>query len=290
MRLPEILETVTSVYRANWRTIVALTALLTTPAYLLSVLVARALVPLVERLAPIDPLAPRAPPDVGLLGDLGTAFALGFTTVAIDQLAICLVAAALSLAVGRPGEPARPFSAVVTALLPLLARLLPMVAVVLLALLGLVAGWAVLQVPLALAVGPAASGGAGAFLALVAAVGVVAAAVFLLVRWSLASPVVALEGVGPIVSLGRSWQLVRGWTWRVLGYGLLIGLVAVILDLTLVQSVAAVVSLVAPAGVTAVEIGVGAVAQVLLVPLGALTSLVLYHDLRARPRSAMRGL
>jgi len=40
-------------------------------------------------------------------------------------------------------------------------------------------------------------------------------AVIVLVRWSVAIPVVMLERVGPLKSLGRSWRLVRRSSWRV---------------------------------------------------------------------------
>ena len=42
-------------------------------------------------------------------------------------------------------------------------------------------------------------------------------AVIIEIRWSLALPVVMLERLGPKASLGRSWRLVRGSAWRVLG-------------------------------------------------------------------------
>lgn len=42
-------------------------------------------------------------------------------------------------------------------------------------------------------------------------------AVVVLVRWSVAVPVVILERLGPLKSLGRSWQLVRRSSWRVFG-------------------------------------------------------------------------
>lgn len=55
---------------------------------------------------------------------------------------------------------------------------------------------------------------------LVGVLGVLTATVFAAIigiRWSLAIPVVMLERRGPLASLGRSWQLVRGSAWRVFG-------------------------------------------------------------------------
>src|SRR5262249_50565975 len=37
------------------------------------------------------------------------------------------------------------------------------------------------------------------------------------IRWSMAVPVVMLERLGPLASLGRSWRLVKGSAWRVFG-------------------------------------------------------------------------
>jgi Membrane domain of glycerophosphoryl diester phosphodiesterase len=45
--------------------------------------------------------------------------------------------------------------------------------------------------------------------------------VIVLVRWSVAIPVVMLERAGPLKSLGRSWRLVRRSSWRIFGILLL---------------------------------------------------------------------
>jgi hypothetical protein len=292
MRLTEVLETIGSLYRANARTVIALTAVVAIPAFLLSVMVARALAPVAERIAALDPFGgAAAAPSAALLADVGAVVALSLAAIAIDQVAIALIAAALAIALGRPGEPALTPGGALRRLPSVALRLVPAVAIILAALVGLVLAWIVLQVPLTLALGATlVGGGPGAFFVLLGVVAVAAAAVFLLVRWSLAAPVAALETPNPVATLGRSWSLVGGSTWRVLGYALLVGLVVVILDLTLVQSVAAIVSAVVPSAVTAVEVGLGAVAQVLLAPIGALLSLVLYHDLRLRATGTRRAL
>jgi hypothetical protein len=292
MRLTEVLETIGSLYRANARTVIALTAVVAIPAFVLSAIVARALAPIAERFAALDPFGTATTaPSAAMLGDLGAAAALSFAAIAIDQIAIALIAAALAVALGHPGEPALSPGRALRGLPAVALRLVPAVAIILAALVGLVLAWIVLQVPLTVALGATpVGGGPGAFLVLLGVVAVAAAAVFLLVRWSLAAPVAALERSNPVATLGRSWSLVGGSTWRVLGYALLVGVVVVILDLTLVQSVAAIVSAVVPSAVTAVEVGLGAVAQVLLAPIGALLSLVLYHDLRLRAPGTQRGL
>jgi hypothetical protein len=72
--------------------------------------------------------------------------------------------------------------------------------------------------------GPAVFGGLIVFVA----TGVVIA--FFAVRWSLAAQVVMTESVGALTALRRSWHLVAGSAWRVLGYvvglGLLVGFAA----------------------------------------------------------------
>jgi hypothetical protein len=53
-------------------------------------------------------------------------------------------------------------------------------------------------------------------------------AVIVLVRWSVAIPVIMLERVGPLKSLGRSWRLVRRSSWRAFGILLLAEVIVVI--------------------------------------------------------------
>jgi hypothetical protein len=62
-------------------------------------------------------------------------------------------------------------------------------------------------------------------LSLIGVVGLVAAIIFFALRWSLAPQAAMIEGSGALAALGRSWRLITGSTWRLLGYFLLIGLV-----------------------------------------------------------------
>jgi len=59
--------------------------------------------------------------------------------------------------------------------------------------------------------------------------------VWILVRWSVAIPVMLVEGVGPTRALGRSWNLVRGHWWRLLA----IFIVAYLLTSTISSGVGA---------------------------------------------------
>jgi hypothetical protein len=62
-------------------------------------------------------------------------------------------------------------------------------------------------------------------LSLIGIVGLIAAIIFFAVRWSLAPQAAMIEGVGALKALGRSWRLITGSTWRLLGYFVLIVLV-----------------------------------------------------------------
>jgi hypothetical protein len=54
---------------------------------------------------------------------------------------------------------------------------------------------------------------------------------FIGVRWSLAPYIVVTEPVGPFQALGKSWRLVKGFWWRVLGLFLVTFIIIFVLDL-----------------------------------------------------------
>jgi hypothetical protein len=58
-------------------------------------------------------------------------------------------------------------------------------------------------------------------------------AVLVYVRWTVATPGVMLEGLGPRASLGRSWRLTRGSWWRIFGILLLAELIVFVAALVL---------------------------------------------------------
>ena len=76
--------------------------------------------------------------------------------------------------------------------------------------------------------------GLGVFGGLVVVVGTLALVVFLVVRWSFMAQAVMLERTSAVAALRRSWSLVAGSSWRVLGYtvlfALLIGMVGLLVD------------------------------------------------------------
>ena len=165
------------------------------------------------------------------------------------------------------------------------ARLAPLLGLTLLLVVGgmaVIALSAGLVVVLAAVLGPAAAA-AGALLALVVFVG----AVFVYVRIAVAAPALVLEGVGPIVALRRSWILVQGSWWRVLGVLLLSGLITSLL--TAVVSVPVGVTVSALAGfepsllASAIASGItGVIAGIVTWPFTAAVTGLLYVDLRMR--------
>ncbi|WP_411151554.1 hypothetical protein [Streptomyces sp. A30] len=72
----------------------------------------------------------------------------------------------------------------------------------------------------------AGSTGAGTALAVVGGLGAGVVAVWLMMRFSLASPALMLEKQGIVKSMSRSAKLVRGSWWRVFGIQLLAGIIA----------------------------------------------------------------
>jgi hypothetical protein len=92
-------------------------------------------------------------------------------------------------------------------------------------LIGVWAVYAVVLVICALANAP------GALIGLLAGVGAIAAIVLTIwfsIMFRMAGPAVVLEREGPARALARSWRLVRGSFWRVLGVTLLAGLIVLV--------------------------------------------------------------
>ncbi|MEU4130342.1 hypothetical protein [Streptomyces wuyuanensis] len=83
-------------------------------------------------------------------------------------------------------------------------------------------------------------GGAASGLAALGFLGVLATApvaVWLWVKFSLAPHVAVFEGQGPIRSMRRSWDLVRGGWWRMFGISLLAYLMAAVVSFVIRQSI-----------------------------------------------------
>ena len=129
------------------------------------------------------------------------------------------------------------------------------------------------------------------FLGLVVVVGLVALLLFITIRWAFSVAVVMVEGTGAKRALGRSWSLVTGSSWRVLGYllllGLLIGLPVAVISyvVNLVIGSGVTVSgstLVINAGQVFASTVVTSLIASLFAPLVTIGVTLLYLDLRYR--------
>ncbi len=114
------------------------------------------------------------------------------------------------------------------------------------------------------------------------------AAVFLVVRLSLAPAALMLENTGVVEGIGRSWALTRGSFWRVLGILVLAGLITGIVNGMLsfgLGLIFGVVALGLPAAqplVTALTMLLTSVLSALVLPFTAAVTALTYIDLRMR--------
>ncbi len=129
---------------------------------------------------------------------------------------------------------------------------------------------------------------AGLFIGLIVIVAAFAVLLFITVRWSLLVPVVVIEHRGPLDALGRSWRLVAGTSWRVLGYVIAFGVLLFVLGLAVAFLLSLVVTAVlialqSPVSVESLDplVSLGsAIVIALLLPIQAIGFLLLYLDIR----------
>lgn len=107
--------------------------------------------------------------------------------------------------------------------------------------------------------------------------------IFLAVAWSASVPVLMLERTGPARALGRSWELVRGYSWTVFG-ALLIGIGMVVGINFVAGLVANGVSASSVDGVLTVNAVTTGLADLVSFPLLAAIAVVVYVELQARSR------
>ncbi len=166
------------------------------------------------------------------------------------------------------------------------ARLAPLLGLTLLLVVG---GLAVIALSAGLVVvaGDGARAGCGGGAGRCSRSAVFVGALVVYVRIAVAAPALVLEGVGPVVALRRSWVLVQGSWWRVLGVLLLSGLITSLL--TAVVSVPVGVAVSALAGfepsllASAIASGItGVIAGIVTWPFTAAVTGLLYVDLRMR--------
>ncbi|MFG2477007.1 glycerophosphoryl diester phosphodiesterase membrane domain-containing protein [Streptomyces fagopyri] len=141
------------------------------------------------------------------------------------------------------------------------------------------------------------SGGAGAALAVLGGLGAGVVALWLMIRFSLASPALMLEKQGVFKSMSRSTKLVRGSWWRIFGIQLLATIIANIVASIVVIPFAVVAAALSGDGISGflnsgsgslgwtflVISGIGSViGSMLTFPITAGVTVLLYIDQRIR--------
>jgi hypothetical protein len=283
----EIFEETFRLYRQNFPLMVGVMAVFQIPVVLLSIPFQIWQLDWSRRYGPGFPSEP---------GDSEAALASiqDFALVALAAWAFVLVAfvlgtfgaAAMSYIVGRDRSGDRPPAReVFLALRRLAGAILGYVALLVVGGFLLLVGTFIVLVVLAMFVflGLGSEGGAGAllFVTIVGAVTILVLWIALGIRLSLAVPALVLERQRPMAALRRSWDLVRGSTWRTFGILLLATLVVgVISGLVSIIFVPGVMEGILSGSLTSlllVAIGSGVV-QILLAPIIPILMTVLYLD------------
>ncbi|MET1232413.1 MAG: hypothetical protein ABWY52_06150 [Candidatus Limnocylindrales bacterium] len=291
--LGQIVDAVIALYRRHWALLLGLSAVLQVPAAILSGLI---LLPLPERLEamvgfdPFDPATTFDPTVVlpqptteQILAILWPVWLAALVTIVAGTLTTIALAHAVShLRLGLPASVGGSVGAVLRRLGPILLALITYTV----ALVGLVVlAFVAFVIPLSLGTG-AVGGGPLAFAAVLALAAILVLTIFVSVRWTFWPQAVILDATGPIGSLGRSWRLIAGSTWRVIGYALLFGLATGILQGLLAQvgliAVDALADLVSDEVHLVLSFGVSTLAALLLAPVVPVAMTLLYLDLRLR--------
>jgi hypothetical protein len=292
MDLGQMVDAVIGLYRQRPGLLLGLCAVLQIPAAIIGGLLLLPVPGLMRDMLGFDPFVPTlttmptslpTPTDEQLLGVLWpVSLATLVTTIASALTTTAVAVAVRQLRISAAASIGGAYGVVLRRLLAALGGL----AASTIALSGLlvlgVAGFALL-----LGLAPGATGGGPlAFAAVLLLVAVIVLAVFISIRWTFWPQAVVLDGAGPLGSLGRSWRIIAGATWRVLGYVLLFGLAAGILSGLLAQLGLIVVDTVAPLLPEPVEVGltftVSVVTSLLLAPIVPVAMTLLYLDLRIR--------
>ncbi|HET6855493.1 MAG TPA: hypothetical protein VFH94_00140 [Streptomyces sp.] len=217
----EILDGAVSTLRAHWRTVLGITITVSVITQLADILIQRFLLP---EPAAIDPnatsteaLSQSADSMVTTLVNstpalaialIGTLFTTAMLTIVISR---SVIGREVNLSdAWRESRSQLPKLLVLTLLLPLMAAAIMTVGIVPGALLG--------------------SAG-GIVLSMLGGLTALGVTIWLMIRFSLASPALMLEKQGIVKSLGRSAKLVRGAWWRIFGIILLTGLLTLIVSM-----------------------------------------------------------
>lgn len=244
----EILDAAIKVYLRNARVLMGLTAIVVVPLQILSAIV---LLSTVSSGSDV----PVGFTSIGQSGAQASA-RLGASLV-IDvtaMIAVTLTTAACVRAVSDAYLGGTP--AVGSSLTFALRRVLPLLAMYVLLLIGVLLGFIALIIP----------------------------GIFLYGAWSVSTQALLIEGAGPVRSLGRSFALVRGRWWPAAGVLIVAFVMAAVISGVLEALLAAIglsshPSLVLATIVVSVS---GAIATIITRPFEAAVATVLYYDLRVR--------
>ncbi|MBO0686682.1 MAG: glycerophosphoryl diester phosphodiesterase membrane domain-containing protein, partial [Candidatus Dormibacteraeota bacterium] len=109
-------------------------------------------------------------------------------------------------------------------------------------------------------------------------------ALWILVRWAVALPVMLAEGAGPLAALSRSWHLTRGSWWRVFGILVVVIVLSYVANnlVGLMSIPAALLPFLPPLVRVLLVITVSTVGGALVTPIWKLCFVLIYLDLRVR--------
>jgi hypothetical protein len=287
--LGEIVDAIIRLYRRRGRLLLGICAAFEVPVFAVSALLGARLITAMTRLLgfwPLDPpttLPDSYPPfDVALVADLMASFA-GLIVVAMVAGAMTTAALALAISEVGVGRPTTVLGSLGPTLRRVPALLLSQVLYLCAIAVVLIGGTLIVSVPIGLAPDPA-SGGFLVFAGIVAFVGVLAITAFLSLRLGFWPQIVALEGKTGIAAMRRSWQVVAGSTWRVLGYLVVLGLADYTLALVLSQLGGIALDMAAPARGAAVALHVAwnVAVTVIVAPIVPVGMTLLFFELRRR--------
>jgi len=277
-----------SLYRYRWRAMLGVAAVFMGPAYLVAAMLNVAYGESFLRWQrDLLPRFGQQPPQLAELVPWD-ALALALLSSVLLGLGAALAAAAIVHLVGWTYGGGRPSAAqVIARTVARVPSLLGGMLIATLVLMSALIGGAAL-VAIVVAVG---GGGLTIFLALLVAVSMVAVAILLTARWALLSQAIMLDGRGAVGALGRSWRLVLGSTWRVIGY--IVGLALIGLPFSLAAG--AVATVLFGTGIdwrtlepvwdplaSAAQVVAAGVAVWLVQPFAAAVMTLLYYDLRLK--------
>jgi hypothetical protein len=265
MPLPELLDELFRLYRRHFSLIVSVALLVALPGLVWS------LVTGIYRLngasyANLITTGPGGQPSfnsqqlTNLLGILALGLIGGFFLLPISLGAV--FRAVTDVALGRPAT-------IGSVLRGTLARYLPLLGLVGLIVLFWV-GWSIAEI-------------IGLILLVIPFFLVLAAAVYLMVRWSLSMAAMMAEDIGPIRGMRRSWNLVSGSWWRAFGILVIVFIMWLVISYGLFILFSIIAALFSTGDFQAAVVQVaGTVLGAVLTPIWSIAITLLYFDLRVR--------